>query len=79
MKEIYPREKQYCKLAPIFDHFPLEQRRSHGNTFKSMSNVSLYILFSLLIVSVSSYGLINNDTSAEEKLTYKDLVTVMVS
>jgi len=57
----------------------LEQRRSHSEIFKSMSNVSLYALLSLLIVSVSSRGLINNDTSAEEKLTYVDVVTAMVS
>jgi len=45
-----------------------------------MSNVSLYVLLSLLIVSVSSRGLINNpDTSAEKKLTYVDVVTAMVS
>jgi len=44
-----------------------------------MSNVSLYALLSLLIVSVSSRGLINNDTSAEEKLTYVDVVTAMIS
>ncbi|XP_071557827.1 uncharacterized protein [Temnothorax nylanderi] len=43
-----------------------------------MSNVSLYILLSLLIVNVSSHGLINNDTAAEEKLTYTDIVTATV-
>ncbi|KYN06922.1 PREDICTED: uncharacterized protein LOC108782633 [Cyphomyrmex costatus] len=43
-----------------------------------MLNVSVYVLFSLLIVSVSSHGLINNNTSVEEKFIYKDVVTAMV-
>ncbi|XP_011684737.1 PREDICTED: uncharacterized protein LOC105448073 [Wasmannia auropunctata] len=42
-----------------------------------MSNVSLCILLSLSIVSVSSYGLFNNDTS-KERLTFKSVVSAMV-
>lgn len=79
IKEIYSRGKQHCKADPTFDHFPLEHRRSRSEIFESMPNVSLCILLLLIIVNVSSLGLIKNNTSTRGKLTYKTVVYAMVS
>lgn len=79
IKETYLREKQYCKAGPTFNLISHLNINNLSEISKSMSNVFLYILLSLPFVNVSSLGLINNNTSTEEKLTYIDVVTAMVS